>query len=109
MADKRRNTEQFKLRPPSALLEELRDLAPKVGYATANELAVDLLSLGLEVVQTGKPPALLRELRGRLGLPVADEAQLQQLVASLASTLGDLGTRMERVEAAAGLKRGRGK
>lgn len=47
-------------------MQKLRELAPRCGYKTGNELAVKLVEAGVEMLETGEVPETLIKLRAAL-------------------------------------------
>jgi predicted DNA-binding protein len=68
MAGRTKPTRSFNIRPRKDLVERLAELAPKCGLSTANELAVELIEIGVELMEKGELQPEMHERLRRLRL-----------------------------------------
>lgn len=68
MANRNANTQDLKIRPPVVLVDELKRVAPVTGFGTANEFAVELIRVGLRMLDAKELqiPAEILEMRARV-------------------------------------------
>lgn len=116
MAHFKKNTEHFVLRPETGLVNKLKELAAKIKHPTHNQLAIELMEAGLNMVLDEKPAPSIPEnvviFRGMLKKPTIhpqtesnqDDSQLQRegedlkIIADLVDTINEMNERLKILE-----------
>lgn len=110
-----KDTVDLKLRPESDLVKKLKDLATQIKHSSHNQLAIELIEAGLNMVLDDKAAPSIPEnvviFRGMLKKPTIhpqtqarEEAELQRegedlkIIAELADTIKEMDERLQFLE-----------
>lgn len=128
MAHFKKDTEHFVLRPESGLIKKLKELSTKIKHPSHNQLAIDLIEAGLDMVLDNKPNPSIPEdvviFRAALGRTTIHPnletsqtgAQLERggedlkIIAEMVDTIREMDNRIKTLEGKNGtVKKGRSK